>query len=515
VLRFWSVRRPAQTQELPSVAFVKAVHSSGASQRIRVISGTIEQAGPARSADFVILAPGWALYPWSRSLKNLVAEAVAAMAPGAVLYGVPPRHLRRRTMRLLRDHGLKIGAPTLHLRGGAARYYIPLTERSLRFAVDTWPLARRWLLLAGLLRALPRSSAILRWLLPTIGFAASRGENSTFSWLLSRLHDTPTEALVATSWRQTEGSALVFSFAGKNRVPVVVAKQAAPSKRATALHESNMLTEVASTAERAGVGVPRLIEFLDAPRQTYLLETGVSGRPISQLLPNRPRELSTVIHKLSTWLEAWHRASVQIAPLTRAECEELILEPARSLAEGLHFGPEYLGWLHEVSSQLIGRDVPWVNTHNDLTMANVLQDNGGRISVVDWEAARVRGLPLADFWYSVCDAATVCGSSDRATMFNQCFLEEGALSALVTPHDRKLREIVGGPPEWLELCFHACWLEHAINEQTEKAVDEASPFLAIANALASSALDYERSTSRPVGQRAGSKQRSSARDLKQ
>jgi hypothetical protein len=508
VLRFWSVRRPAQTQEVPSVAFVKAVHSSGASQRIRVINDAIEPAAPGRSADFVILAPDWALYPWSRSLRNVVAEAVAAMAPGAVLYVVPPRHLRPRTLRLLRDHGLKIGAPTLHLRSGAARYYIPLTSRSLRFAVDSWPLARRWRVLAGLLRALPSSSSILRLLLPTIGFATSQRENSTFSWLLSRLHETPTEALVATSWRQTEGSALVFSFAGKNRVPEVVAKQAPPSKRTTALHESNMLSNVASVAERAGVGVPRLIEFLDAPRQTYLLETGVSGRPISQLLPNRPRELSTVIHKLSTWLEAWHRASVQMAPLTRADCEELILEPARSLAEGLHGGPEYLGWLHEVTSQLIGREVPWVNTHNDLTMANVLQDEDGRISVVDWEAARVRGLPLADFWYSVCDASTVCGSSDRATMFNQCFLEEGALSTLVTPHDRKLRDIVGGPPEWLELCFHACWLEHAINEQTERLADEASPFLAIANALAASALDYERSASRSVRQRASSKERS-------
>jgi hypothetical protein len=496
VLRFWSVRRPAQTQEVPSVAFVKAIHSSGASQRIRVITGAIEPAAPRRSADFVILVPHWHPQPSGRSLSDIVAEAVAAMAPGAVLYAVAPRHLRRKTLWLLRNHGLKTDSPTLHLRSGAARYYIPLTARSLRFAVDSWPLPRRWRLLAGLLRALPGSSAILSLLLPTIGFAAFRRETSTFSWLLSRLHDTPTEALVATSWRQTEASALVFGFAGTNRVPAIVAKQAPPSKHSTAFHESDMLTKVASTAQQAGVGVPRLIEFLDGPRQTYLLESGVAGRPISQLLPNRPGDLAGVVHKLSSWLETWHRDSVRRAPLTSADREEMILGPARSLVEGLHFGPEYLNWLHDVSSRLIGTEVPWVNTHNDLTMANVLQDPDGRISVVDWEAARPRGLPLADFWYSVCDAATACGPQDRATMFNECFLEGGALTRLLAPHDGRLREIVGGPPEWLELCFHACWLEHAVNEQIQRLADEDSPFLAIANALASSALDYRRSSHR-------------------
>jgi aminoglycoside phosphotransferase len=307
------------------------------------------------------------------------------------------------------------------------------------------------------------------------------------------LDGAPTEALVATSWRHIEASALVFGFTEESPVPRIVAKQAPPSKRSTASYEANMLTEVAPFAQQAGVGVPRLTEFLDQWGQTYVLETGVPGRPVSQLLTTWPADLSMAVHKLSTWLEAWHQNSVQRAPLTAAECEEMILAPARSLAEGLHFGPEYLAWLDETSARLIGREVPWVHTHNDLTMANVLQDQDGRISVVDWEVARVRGLPLADFWYSACDAATACGPRDRATMFNHCFLQGGDLNALVAPHEQRLREIVGGPPEWLELCFHACWLQHAVNEQIEGMADESSPFLAIVNALAASALDYQRS----------------------
>lgn len=490
VLRFWSVSRPAQTQEVPSVAFVKAIHASGASQRIRVITGAMEPPTPRRSADFVLLAPVLP-FQFGRKLEDIVSDAVAAMAPGGMVYAVAPRQLRRRTLRLLRGHGLKTGLPKLHLRSGAARYYIPLTARSLRFAVDSWPLPRRWRFLAKLLSAIPGSSTILNLLLPTVGFAAYRQGNRPFSWLLSRLNSRANEALVATSWRLTEASALVFGFAGKNSVPAIVAKQAPPSKRRTAAHESNMLTQVASIAQQAGVGAPELIEFVDGG-QTYLLETGVSGRPISGLLANRPGDLSGIVHKLSSWLEEWHRISVRRAPLTSMDCEEMILEPARSLAEGLHFRDEYLGWLQEATSRLIGREVPWVNTHNDLTMANVLQGEDGHICVVDWEVARVRGLPLADFWYSVCDAATACGSRDRATMFNDCFLEGGDLNALVAPHDRRLREIIGGPPEWLELCFHACWLEHAANEHTQRMADEDSPFLAIVNALASSALDCER-----------------------
>ena len=493
VLRLWSVSRPAQTQEVPSLAFVKALHSSGASRRIRVITGAIEPAPPRRSSDVVILALFGRRLP--RSLEDMADEAIAAMAPGGVLYVVAPRLLRRKALHLLRDRGLEIGEPTLRLRSGAARYYIPLTARSLRFAVDSWSLPHRWRLVMRLLQAAPGCSRMLSFLLPRIGFAAYRPGSSPFSWLVSRLTDTPAEALVATSWRGAEASALVFGFGGTDFVPVVVAKQAPPSKLSSAYYEAKMLNQVAPFAEQAGVGVPRLIEFLDKRGQAYVLETGVSGRPLSQLLVNRLANLSTVVHNLSKWLEAWHQSSIQRAILTSADCDEIFIEPARSLAQGLLFGSEYLDWLGKASSQLVGTEVPWVNTHNDLTMANVLQDTDGGICVVDWEVARARGLPLADFWYSVCDAATACGAQDRATMFNHCFLEGGLHTALVAPHEQRLREIVGGPPEWLELCFHACWLQHALNEQTEKGADESSPFLAIVNALARSALDDQRSTS--------------------
>lgn len=493
VLRLWSVSRPAQTQEIPSLAFAKAVHPSGVTQRIRVITGAVEPTGHGRSSDVVILAPAGPFRPGARSLEQGVADAAAAVAPNGLVYVVASRRLRRKTLRLLRKQGFEIGAPRLHLRSGAARYYIPLTARSLRFAVDSWTLPRRWRFLMQLLRTVPGSYKILSLLLPTIGFTASRPGSTPFSWLLSRLAGAPMEALVATSWRQTEASALVFGFAGKGSAPLVVAKQAPPSHRPTAFHEADMLKQVAPFAQQAGVGVPRLIEFVDEWGQTYVFETGVSGRPLSQLLASRPGDLSEVVYKLSTWLEAWHQNSVQRSPLTSAECEEMILGPARALAEGLHFGPEYLAWLEDACSRLVGSEVPWVNTHNDLTMANVLRDQEGRFYVVDWEVARPRGLPMADFWYSVCDAATAFGPHDRATMFNHCFLKGGTFSALVAPHDHRLREIVGGPPEWLELCFHACWLQHAVNEQMQMLADEDSPFLAIVNALASSALDYEMS----------------------
>ena len=502
VLRFLLVSRPAQTREVPSLAFVKALHASGASQRIRVVTGAIEPTAPRRSSDVVIFLPDG--YPNTRSFEDVVAEAVAAMAPGGVLYAVAPRHLRRKALRLLRGHGLEIGAPRLRLRSGAAKYYIPLTAKSMRFAVDTWPLPRRWRFVMQLLTAVPSSSRVLSFLLPRVGFAARHPESSPFSWLLSRLPDGPTEALVATSWRGTESSALVFGFAGTSSVPKIVAKQAPPSKRATAYHEANMLDQVAPFAQQAGVGVPRLIEFHDKWGQAYVLETGVSGRPLSRILAIGQADLSVIVEKLSTWLEAWHRNSVQRTKLTSADCEELILEPARRLAEGLLYGSQYLVWLNEACSRLVESEVPWVNTHNDLTMANVLQDDDGRICVVDWEVARARGLPLADFWYSVCDAATACQAQDRAMIFNDCFLKGGALTALVAAHEQRLREIVGAPPEWLELCFHACWLQHAVNEQTERIADESSPFLAIVNALAASALDYERSSNSLERRRLGS-----------
>jgi aminoglycoside phosphotransferase len=486
----WSMNRAAPSDPVASRAFLQSLHASGAPERIHWITGSPALAARGQCADVVILAPRSSQCRDRRWLKAAVAESVATMASGAVLYVIAPRLWRLVIATSLRRHGLRIGAPLIHLRSGAARYYVPLTGNSLRFALRTWPQSHRWRHVAHILNTAPGISALLGLILPTIGFPAYRGDALPFAWLFSHLTGrSGRQALVATSWRGPEAPTLVFGFNGKTPEPALVAKRAPSARRAAAGHEAAMLVQLGPGAHRAGVRVPRLLDFTDWPEHASLLETTVPGRPVSRLLAERPGELVTIIDQLSAWLERWHRETVKHVELTPAYSEQIILAPVRSLINALHCGPEYLGWLSAESSRLVGSKVPLVSTHNDLTMTNVVRDRDGYSGVVDWERALPQGLPLADFWYSVCDAAAAAmGYQDRLSTFNECFSNQGFYRRLVASYESRLRAAVAGPDEWIDFCFHACWLQHAANEQAQSSFDDDRPFLAIANALAKSTL---------------------------
>ena len=141
-------------------------------------------------------------------------------------------------------------------------------------------------------------------------------------------------------------------------------------------------------------------------------------------------------------------------------------------------------WLSGKTARLMGHKVPLVAAHNDLTMANVLGDLSGIRSVIDWEAANPDGLPLTDFRYASCDAATAIGGGNRLAAFRACFVDEGELRQRLQQCEAQLRAVAGGPSEWLELCVHAGWLRHAANEQARSSSRFDRAFIAIANLLA-------------------------------
>ena len=69
-------------------------------------------------------------------------------------------------------------------------------------------------------------------------------------------------------------------------------------------------------------------------------------------------------------------------------------------------------------------------------------------------------------------------------------MNSGGHWARLAHSEAVLREIVGGPPEWLELCIHAGWLRHAANEQARSPSSRVDgSFIAIANLLADNAVD--------------------------
>jgi hypothetical protein len=103
--------------------------------------------------------------------------------------------------------------------------------------------------------------------------------------------------------------------------------------------------------------------------------------------------------------------------------------------------------------------VPLVDAHLDLTTANVLLA-GDDIAVVDWAEAHGGCLPLVDLLYAAADACAAADSyRDRAAAFRSASYER-----LVHPHENRIAHALGLQPAVRELCLHATWLHHAVNE---------------------------------------------------
>lgn len=476
--------RAAQFDSVISQAFLQALHYRGAAvtTQLTTVSSTRGTSGP--QADVVVFPVTAAeRRPWV-SLKQALIEAAARMNAHGVLYVIAPGSSRWRIARFLRKRGLSNATPVLHLGSGDARFYVPLTHRSLGFALRTWPLSRRWRYVERLLKYVPGSSILLRRTLPNLGFASYDAGGEPFGWLLSRVTQSKnSEAIVATSWRGVRGATVLFAFADDDSTPSLVAKLVARSSKAALRHEAGILQSLSQEVKRAGARVPEVIEFSDDRDGGSLFMSGLPGQPASILLRERPSALPNVVGQLSGWLARWHAATLSQFEFTTARCEQLILAPARLLAPELDRADAYVEWLTKACGRLIGRAVPFVCAHNDLTMSNVLIDEKAPLGIVDWEEARVDGLPLADFWYSACDAVLAASSRDRISAFSECFPSSATRSGLIQSYERELASIIGpAPPEWIELCFHACWIHHAVNERARKTSEDRS-FLAIVNRL--------------------------------
>jgi hypothetical protein len=166
--------------------------------------------------------------------------------------------------------------------------------------------------------------------------------------------------------------------------------------------------------------------------------------------------------------------------LDNEQLSQYLLAPTAILAPLLEQGKAYQDWLTARCAMLRGWRAPFVATHNDLTMWNILLDEQGGIGVVDWETASAQGFPLVDFFYAVTDAvAAVRGYVDRPQAFAACFAPRGSYEHVVGRLLRRFRHAVEIPDAIADLCFHACWLHHAVNEHHSSGSSAPRPFFKI------------------------------------
>jgi hypothetical protein len=406
-------------------------------------------------ADLVVIVPSRGELGRRGWIREAAADAERALARDGLVYALLPRGRRRRAARALRAAGLVLEPAVGQLaEGGEPRYFVPLASAPWSYAmtsqISARPLARRALARLG---SSPPGRSLLRAALPSVGLVARRpGAAPIAAWVAELEGEVRQVAstILATSWRGPAGPLVLSCFAPGEPEPWGVAKLGPSS-----LAETEHLREFGEAAALAGVRVPSLLATGSAGDWPVLVQTVAPGRPGAEVLARSPGHLDGLVEELSGWLERWNQATATTA-VGRDVLDAELLCPASELAEELPDG--YAGWLAARVDGLAGAELPVVARHNDLTMWNVRVSGDSDLAVLDWAEADV-GLPLTDLFYAAADAAAACDRyRDRV----------GALRGWLrasAPIRERLRTSLGLSAEVAELCFHACWLHHADNEQ--------------------------------------------------
>lgn len=437
-----------------------------------------DDAGPA---DLVILVPDAEEGrdpAWRRAAAR---RSAAGLAPDGLVYLLAPLRLRLKLSRLLRAEGLEVRLRIVHRpHWRSTRYMVPLRAGPLRFAFSALLPARpgaRSRLLGGTYRA--AAAAGLGSFLPGVAeIATAPGTRRPMEWLAHVPEDRPGEALgvLRVKVRGDSGRVVILRIPAGANVPSHVLKTVlGPDARAALDRETETLTRLRGAAERAGARLPRATDVPSRP--DLRVQTAVAGRPASVLLARCPSHLDRFLEDITGWLAAWHRESRREVRLDEVLLRRHVLAPAAALLGRGGREGAYLGWLEARAEALLGRTVPLVATHNDLTMENVIVADGRPPGVVDWATGDERALPLGDFYYAVVDAvATAEGHRDRVRAVRDCFTPEGHRRGRILDLETRVSAAAGTSPEFAVLCFHACWLHHAVNERAKATGRREGPF---------------------------------------
>ena len=456
---------------------LEPLHPAGRVQRVLVLGDRSPDAlvpafaeRSASSVDLVLVAPSPAEARQRGWLEHAAADAASALGRDGFVYALLPRGQRAAGRRKLRDAGLVLEPAVAQLPNAAApRYFVPLRRHVWRYALERQigerPWARRALVAAG-------SGHLATAALPSVAIVARPpGSQPLAAWVQQLDGETrPVEdAIVATSWRGPRGPLIVTCFAPGDDDPWGVAKLAPGS--------ASEADRLQALGEAGGARVPRLLARGVAAGRTVLVETVVGGRSAGDVLTREPDRFADVTGAIADWLERWNGATATAAP---PPLEAELLAPARQLAGELP--GDYGEWLAARCAAVAGRGQPLVSRHNDLTMWNVRLDGSGAIGVLDWADAEESGLPLTDLFYAVADAGAACDRyRDRPAALR------AGLGAIAPLRDRLSRSL-GLSSEVAELCFHACWLRHALNESRAPTGPE-RPFLEIMRWVARRAVE--------------------------
>jgi hypothetical protein len=384
-----------------------------------------------------------------RGADAALADARAALAPEGVLFweidrrrrDAPstPRAIRRRLEEVgLQAHGLYWPRPAF----ASPAMYLPVGRPGVfRWYVDT------------LMDSGSPGRNVLRLLLRAVLGRRGRGGGSflprfAVTAASSSATDSGTPAAVLLRGRDASRQVVLFLFPEGAAQPSGVLKlwrSAARNGKTERVQET--LREIRERLpEHLARTLPEPLGTLRWGQSVAGLESYVGGRPLSLRLRSwglsRKRKLADVAAVLRWIADFQGKAQVRRERWDAAALRQWLHEPLSRYASTLGASPaeeRLFDSLRTLGRELVGRPLPVVWSHPDLTPANVHLD-GERVGVVDWSGTEGR-LPLCDLLTFGVIAMSILRGRPGSDGQREAFAE---LLAAPEPGDRVLDTMRGG-----------------------------------------------------------------------
>jgi hypothetical protein len=439
-------------------------------------------------ADAVVLAPDAGQCRTRGWLECAVETVARTLRSNGVAYVMVPRPWRRSAVQLLVSRGLFIESTYIHLAQGArTHYFVPCDPLIVRRLLPALSAPRRSVLVANLVWSVPGAAAVARRGWPITGMLFRRpGARPALEWVAAVKSRVSCAKRAVIRCRSVGSSthAVISMFGDHNELAAVLKVPLTEAAIAERQREAVMASRLREAASRAGAVVP--VANYRHERRPFLHLEPMRGIPAAHVLQSSPERLVDIVHDVGRWLERWHALTARPGRATASRLASEILEPARAIVHQLSGGARYLQWLEARCALLEGAHLPFVASHNDLTMSNVLVTDAGIPAVLDWEGAREDGLPLVDLFYSAaaaCRAARARG--DVVPALIEAFDGATALGRDVAAIAAATAKGLGLSLEMVELLKHTAAVQHAADEQ-RRSKSHSRPFLQLVGWLARS-----------------------------
>ncbi len=240
--------------------------------------------------------------------------------------------------------------------------------------------------------------------------------------------------------------------------PVLVAKAPRLAHDGAALtHEAEILRAL---QDGEGRGIPQVVAFAEVSGFPLLIETALNGPLMDRAAVRRnPTHCSELGLR---WL-------LSAATPSRGELDEvawarLIAEPAAAFATSFPLTAQDEAALNQTlewAAHLRGSRLPLVLEHGDLSHPNLILCRGGGLGVVDWELARLDGLPGHDLFFFLTYVAFARQRADEVSAqvaaFRAAFFGTEVWAA---PYLARYASQLSLSAEQMRALFVLCWARY-------------------------------------------------------